>query len=132
MTFKHDSKLTHHNTAVETLRPHRNNDITTHTFKYLTPAHNEAICMRAQFARLLEAYAFFERKLLDSVRLACSARFVAFDVVTREEDAVAGNDFTWFEKCDVTDDDVLRVGGGERKSARIQPHSPPTQNPPSH
>jgi hypothetical protein len=40
---------------------------------------------------LLERDALFVRELLDRVGLARCAGFVAFDVVTREEDAVAGD-----------------------------------------
>lgn len=43
-----------------------------------------------------------KRNLFDGVRLAGSARLIALNIVTRDKDAVAGNNFTRFKESDVT------------------------------
>jgi len=40
--------------------------------------------------------------LFDGVRLAGSARLITLNIVTRDKDAVAGNNFTRFKESDVT------------------------------
>ena len=47
------------------------------------------------------------RKLADSVGLASGTGFVTLDVVAREEDTIALDDFTGFQKRDNADDDLL-------------------------
>jgi hypothetical protein len=58
---------------------------------------------------LEQCHDFVVRCLLDSVRFTGSTRLVALDVVARQEDAVAGEDFSRFNKSDVTNKDLFDV-----------------------
>ena len=47
------------------------------------------------------------RKLADSIGLASGTGLVALDVVARQENTIARDDFTGFQKRDIADDDLL-------------------------
>jgi len=51
-----------------------------------------------------------EGNLLDRVGFSSSSRFIASDVMTRDEDAIDGNDFARFEQCNVSDYHFLQRG----------------------
>jgi hypothetical protein len=48
-----------------------------------------------------------EGSLFDGVRLAGGTRLIALNIVTRDKDAVAGNNFTRFKESDVANYDLL-------------------------
>jgi len=52
-------------------------------------------------------YAILIRVFLDGVRFTSSAGFVTSHVVAVEEDTIAGNDFTWFQKSDIANHNFL-------------------------
>jgi len=47
--------------------------------------------------------------LLDGVRFSSSAGFIAFDIVARDEDTIAGYDFTRFKQSDIAHNYLLQV-----------------------
>ena len=55
-------------------------------------------------------------KLADGIGLASGTRLVAFDVVARQEDTIARDNFTRLQKRDIADDDLLKSTFESRKN----------------
>jgi hypothetical protein len=100
-------RLTHHDTAVETLWSDGDDEVLTDTFQDLRAGNDERILLS-----VLVDPPLFESLLwsdfLHRVRLASGARLVASDVVTGNQNTVTRNDFTRFQKREVADKDFLR------------------------
>lgn len=106
-----NARLTHHDSAVERLCTDRDNDVLSHTLENLCTGDEETVLLE-DFAGLgivplLDT--LLVGKLLDGVTLTGSTRFVASDIVTTEEDTVDGDDLSWLEHADITDDNILDV-----------------------
>ncbi|KAJ9479954.1 hypothetical protein PHBOTO_003733 [Pseudozyma hubeiensis] len=100
-----------HKLAVETGGADGDDDVLADTFEHLGAGNEEAVAILGLLvvaASLVDiGDAFVVGDLANHVGFTSSARLVALDVVTTEEDAVAGNNLTRFELEDVTDDDVV-------------------------
>jgi len=108
-------ELTHHDAAVETLRTDGDNDILTNTFQDLGTGDNERV-LPSLFVDLVVFESFGRSDLLDRVRLASGARFVTSDIVTSNQNTITRDDFTRFQKREVTDKDVLQKNFNLQKS----------------
>jgi hypothetical protein len=106
-----DARLTHHDSTVERLCTDRDDDVLSHTLENLGTRDEETVLLE-DFAGLgivplLDT--LLVGKLLDGVAFTSSTRFVASDIVTAEEDTVDGDNLSWLEQADITDDDILDV-----------------------
>ena len=111
---------THHDMTVETLLTNSYDNVLAITFKDLGARNHETIRVRVggiesmtvdtlAFGLLPEGNALVVGNLFDSIGLSSCAGFVTLDVVTRNEDAVAGDDLTGLKEGDVTDKQFLDV-----------------------
>ena len=105
---------THHDTTVKTLCSNRDDDVLSDALQYLATADHKAINVKGMrvfpllFSLPIEFDNFFECRFLDSVALSSSTRLVTLHVVSRQENTVAGQDFTRLNKRDVSDNDFLQ------------------------
>lgn len=99
-------ELTHHDTSIKTFSANSHDDIFSDALEHLTSAENETVRM-SSVAGLVKVHVFCVRDFLDSVGFSRSARLVTFDIMTREEDTIARDDFTGFQKCDISNKDFL-------------------------
>ena len=100
-------ELTHHDAAIETLRADGDNNILTNTFQHLRARDNERILLGLSVTPpVFESLLWSD--LLDRVRLASGTRLVASNIVTGDQNTVTRDNFTRFQKGEVTDKDVLQ------------------------
>ena len=110
----------HHDTTVETLLTDSYDNILAITFEDLGARNHETIrvCVGGiksmtidtlTFGLLPEGNALVVGNLFDGIRLSSCARSIALDVVTGNEDTIAGDDLTGLEEGNVTNKQFLDV-----------------------
>jgi len=98
---------THHDAAVKTLRSNGDNDVLTNTFQHLRTGDNERVLLGLWVGPpILDGLLW--RNLLDRVRLPSGARLVTSNIVAGNQNTVTRDNFTRFQKGNITDKDVLR------------------------
>ena len=112
MKTGNEKPLTHHDTSVETLDADCDDNVASYTFENFTSRDDETICVICVQMVMLRAFvlcldAFCIRQLLDCIAFACNARLVTSDIVPSKEDAVTGDNLSWFEEGDIADDEIL-------------------------
>ena len=101
------TRLTHHDATVKTLFSDSDNDILTNTFQHLRARDNERILLGLSVTPpVFESLLWSD--LLDRVRLAGGTRLVTSNIVTGDQNTVTRDNFTRFQKGEVTDKDVLQ------------------------
>ena len=101
------TRLTHHDAAVKALLSHSDNDVLTNTFQHLRARDDEWVLLGLWVnPPVLESLLWSD--LLDRIRLASGARLVASNIVTGDQNTVTRDNFTRFQKGEVTNKDVLQ------------------------
>ena len=99
----------HHQSTVERGSTDRNDDVFSYTFSDLGAREQETILLRllAGLEVVSLGDAVFIWVLLDQVGFTGGTGFVAFDIVTTQEDTVNGNNLSGFENANITNNNVL-------------------------
>lgn len=100
------TERTHHDTSIKTLSANSYDNVFSDALEHFTSTENEAVGM-SSVAVLAMFHELCIRNFLDSVGFSRSTRLVTFDIMAREEDAIARNNFTRFQKCNIANKDFL-------------------------
>ena len=111
-------ECTHHDITVKILLTNNCDNALAITSKNLGARNHETICVciggiesmtinTLAFGMLPEGNTLIVGNLLDGIRLSSCTGFITLDIVTRDEDAVAGNDLTRLKEGNVTDKQFL-------------------------
>lgn len=110
-SFHRYKPLTQQDPSVERVLSDRDDDVLADTLENLSARDHETVALGvlARLECLALFHALLVRELLDRVTFTCSARLVAADVVTAQENTVDGQNLSGLEQADVADNDILDV-----------------------